>query len=74
VCVDRRASEAVRPVLAGWTPLRATRQPAARSLDPKRALFVVTRAHERYYTDELADVRPWRVLVQAVILYSASTS
>ncbi len=37
---------------------------AARSLDPERTLFVVTRAHERYYSDELADVRPRQVLIQ----------
>jgi Nucleotidyl transferase len=52
------------PFLGGWTPLRATRQRAVRSLDPERTLFVVTRAHERYYADELADVRPWQVLIQ----------
>jgi len=37
---------------------------AARSFDPESTLFVVTRAHERYYADELADVRPGRVLIQ----------
>ena len=52
------------PFLGGWTPLQATRQRAARSLDPERTLFVVTRAHERYYTDALADVRPWQILIQ----------
>lgn len=52
------------PFLGGWTPLRATRQRAARSLDPERTLFVVTRAHERYYTEALADVRPSQVLIQ----------
>jgi mannose-1-phosphate guanylyltransferase len=52
------------PFWAGLTPLRATRHRAARSLDPKRTVFVVTRAHERYYADELADVRPWQVLIQ----------
>jgi hypothetical protein len=29
---------------------------AARSFDPEGTLFVVTRAHEPYYVDELADV------------------
>ncbi len=52
------------PFLGGWTPLRATRRRAALSLDPERTLFVVTRTHERYYTDELADVRPRQVLIQ----------
>ncbi|MGD1092047.1 MAG: sugar phosphate nucleotidyltransferase [Bryobacteraceae bacterium] len=52
------------PFLRGWTPLRATRQRAARSFDPERTLFVVTRAHEPYYTDALADVGPWQVLIQ----------
>ena len=42
----------------------ATRQRAARSLDPDQTLFVVTRAHERYYTDELVGVRPSQVLIQ----------
>jgi mannose-1-phosphate guanylyltransferase len=44
--------------------LQATRHRAAQGVDPKRTLFVVTRAHERYYTDEFADVRPWQVLIQ----------
>ena len=52
------------PFLAGWTPLRATMRRAARSLDPERTLFVVTRAHEAYYNDELADVRSRQVLIQ----------
>ncbi len=52
------------PFLGGRTPLRTTRQRAARSLDPERTLFVVTRAHHRYYSDELADVRPWQILIQ----------
>jgi mannose-1-phosphate guanylyltransferase len=37
---------------------------AARSFVPEGTLFVVTRAYERYYADELADVKPWRVLIQ----------
>lgn len=52
------------PFWGGWTPLRATMRRAARRLDPERTLFVVTRAHERYYTDELADVRPQQILIQ----------
>lgn len=52
------------PFLAGWTPLQATRQRAARCFDPDRTLFVVTRAHERYYTDELSGVGSWQVLIQ----------
>jgi mannose-1-phosphate guanylyltransferase len=52
------------PFLGGRTPLGATRRRAARGFDPERTLFVVTRSHERYYTDELADVRPWQVLIQ----------
>jgi mannose-1-phosphate guanylyltransferase len=52
------------PFLNGWTPLGATRRCAARALDPARTLFVVTRTHERFYTDALADVRPSQVLVQ----------
>ena len=52
------------PFLGGSTPLRATRLRIARSLDPERTLFVVTRAHERYYAEALADVRPSQVLIQ----------
>jgi mannose-1-phosphate guanylyltransferase len=52
------------PFWAGLTPLRATRHRAARSLDPERTLFLVTRAHERYYTDELAGVGPKQILIQ----------
>jgi hypothetical protein len=56
------------PVLGGRTPLGATRWRAARNFDPERTLFVVTRSHERYYADELADVRPRQVLIQPDIL------
>jgi mannose-1-phosphate guanylyltransferase len=52
------------PFLGGRTPLGATRRRAARSFDPERTLFVVTRSHERYYADELDDVRPRQVLIQ----------
>ena len=52
------------PFLGGRTPLGATRRRAARSFDPERTLFVVTRSHERYYADELADVKPQQVLIQ----------
>jgi mannose-1-phosphate guanylyltransferase len=52
------------PFLGGRTPLGVTRRRAARSFDPERTLFVVTRPHERYYADELADVRPQQVLIQ----------
>jgi hypothetical protein len=48
--------------------LGATRWRAARNFDPERTLFVVTRSHERYYADELADVRPRQVLIQPDIL------
>jgi mannose-1-phosphate guanylyltransferase len=52
------------PFLAGRTPLEATRQRAARSLEPDRTLFVVTRTHQRYYTEALAGVPPSQVLIQ----------
>ena len=63
VSADQRPKQFC-PFLCGWTPLRATMRRAARSFVPEETLFVVTRAHERYYADELADVKPWRVLIQ----------
>lgn len=52
------------PFLFGRTPLRATRRRAARRFAPERTLFVVTRAHERYYSDELEDAGRGQVLIQ----------
>jgi len=52
------------PFLFGCTPLQATRRRAARSFSFERTLFVVTRAHERFYTDQLADVASGQVLIQ----------
>ena len=52
------------PFLGGGTPLRATRRRVAHCFDPGRTLFVVTRAHERYYDEELSDVRPSQILSQ----------
>jgi mannose-1-phosphate guanylyltransferase len=52
------------PFLFGRTPLRAARRRAARSVAPERTLVVVTRTHERYYTDELSDFRPAQLLIQ----------
>ena len=52
------------PFLGGSTPLRATRQRIAHSFEPEQIVFVVNRAHERYYSGALADVRPSQVLIQ----------
>ena len=52
------------PFLAGRTPLEATRRRAARSLGLDRTLFVVTRTHQHYYAEPLADVPPSHVLIQ----------
>ncbi len=52
------------PFLEGCTPLWATRERVARGFAPQRTFYVVTRAHERYYSSELADVDPRQVLIQ----------
>jgi mannose-1-phosphate guanylyltransferase len=48
----------------GRTLLAQTRSRLAPAISPERTLFTVVKAHERFYTDELADVKPSRVVVQ----------
>ncbi len=46
------------------TLLAQTRSRLATAISPERTLFSVVKAHEKFYTKELADVRPSRVVVQ----------
>jgi mannose-1-phosphate guanylyltransferase len=61
----------------GRTLLAQTRSRLAPAISPERTLFAVVKAHERFYTDELRDVTPSRVVIQpsnkgttAAIIYS----
>jgi mannose-1-phosphate guanylyltransferase len=61
----------------GRTLLAQTRSRLANAISPERTLFAVVKAHERFYTNELGDVTPSRVVVQpsnrgttAAIIYS----
>ena len=46
------------------TLLTQTRLRLSRAIAEERTLFSVVREHERFYTRELADVRPSRIVVQ----------
>ncbi|MEO8034131.1 MAG: sugar phosphate nucleotidyltransferase [Acidobacteriota bacterium] len=48
------------------TLLRETRDRVARMVRPDRTLFVLTKSHEPFYTGELADVPPQRMIVQPI--------
>ena len=48
----------------GRTLLAQTRSRLAPAIAPERTLFTVVKAHERFYRDELADVKPSRLVVQ----------
>jgi len=59
------------------TLLAQTRFRLAPAISPDRTLYTVVKAHERFYSDELADVTPSRVVVQpsnkgttAAVIYS----
>jgi mannose-1-phosphate guanylyltransferase len=52
------------PFLGGSTPLCVTRRRVAQRVDRERTFFVVTRQHNRYYSELLADAPCSRVLVQ----------
>jgi mannose-1-phosphate guanylyltransferase len=52
------------PLLEGRTLLAQTRLRIAESIDRDRTLFVLTRAHEPFYRDELEKVPPHRMVVQ----------
>lgn len=52
------------PLYGGRTLLAQTRSRLAHAISPERTLFAVVKAHERFYTDELAEVKPSRLVVQ----------
>jgi len=61
----------------GRTLLAQTRARLAPAISPERTLFTVVKAHERFYKEELADVKPSHMVVQpsnkgttAAIIYS----
>jgi len=65
------------PIFGGETLLAQTRARIASALALERTLFVVTQAHEHFYTGELGEIDPVRLVVQpsnrgtaAAILYS----
>jgi mannose-1-phosphate guanylyltransferase len=51
-------------VLGGPTLLEATRRRLARAVSPRRTLFSLARAHERYFRPALAGVDPATLVVQ----------
>jgi mannose-1-phosphate guanylyltransferase len=51
-------------VLGRETLLDQTRRRVARAVSPRRTLVVVTRAHERFYREALADLAPGTLVVQ----------
>ncbi len=51
-------------VYGGQTLLAQTRARLARSIHPERTAFVVVKAHEKFYSSELADVDPRQLIVQ----------
>jgi mannose-1-phosphate guanylyltransferase len=52
------------PLLGRKTLLELTRLRVARALPAEQTLFVVTRKHERFYRQQLANVTPERLIVQ----------
>jgi mannose-1-phosphate guanylyltransferase len=52
------------PLLGGKTLLAHTRERTAHGISPDRTLFVLMKAHERFYADELAGVPSARMVVQ----------
>jgi mannose-1-phosphate guanylyltransferase len=52
------------PLLGEKTLLAQTRARVALSVDPRRTVSVVTRAHAPYYTKELADLTPLQLVEQ----------
>ncbi len=51
-------------VYGGKTLLAQTRARLARAIHPERTAFVVVKAHEKFYRNELADVEPRQLIVQ----------
>jgi mannose-1-phosphate guanylyltransferase len=76
VCGDNRPKQFC-PIFGGRTLLGQTRHRLSNAVSPERTMFVVVKAHERYYEHELADVAASRIVVQphnkgtaAAIVYS----
>jgi mannose-1-phosphate guanylyltransferase len=76
ICGDNRPKQFC-PIFGGRTLLGQTRHRLSNAVAPERTVFVVVKAHERYYQHELSDVAPPRIVVQpdnkgtaAAIVYS----
>jgi mannose-1-phosphate guanylyltransferase len=52
------------PLLSGRTLLARTRERTARGFTADQTAFVLLKAHERFYSDELPDVPPSRMIIQ----------
>ncbi len=52
------------PIFDGKTLLTQTRSRLAKAVAPDHTLFVVVKAHERFYKSDLADVDPSRLVIQ----------
>ena len=52
------------PLMGGRTLLAQTRTRTAQNIGRDRTLFVLSRAHERFYAEELNTVPPYRMVVQ----------
>jgi mannose-1-phosphate guanylyltransferase len=52
------------PLYGGRTLLAHTRARLAPAISPERTLFTVVKHHEKFYAEELADVKPSQMVVQ----------
>ena len=52
------------PLYGGRTLLTHTRARLAPAISPERTLFTVVKHHEKFYAEELADVKPSQMVVQ----------
>lgn len=62
-CGDNRPKQFC-PLLGGKTLLAHTRQRIARTVEPDHVLFVLTKKHERFYTEELKFVPESQMIIQ----------
>jgi mannose-1-phosphate guanylyltransferase len=63
-CGDNRPKQFC-PLLGGKTLLAQTRKRVAKTIDPDRVLFVLTKKHERFYKESLECVPGFQKIVQA---------
>jgi mannose-1-phosphate guanylyltransferase len=63
-CGDNRPKQFC-PLLGGKTLLAQTRKRVAKTIDPDRVLFVLTKKHERFYKEPLECVPGFQKIVQA---------